>query len=165
MDLARKIAYLGMFTALALVLGWLETLIPIYPLVPGMKLGLANVVTLLVLYRFGWKEAGCVNLLRIGLSGMLFGNLSLVFYSLAGAVLSLVSMMVLKKTDWFSITGISVSGGVMHNLGQLVLAVFLMENGRVFYYAPVLLVTGTVSGVLIGMAGAFLHRHLPTEIG
>lgn len=163
--MARKIAYLGMFTALALVLGWLETLIPIYPLVPGMKLGLANVVTLLVLYRFGWKEAGCVNLLRIGLSGMLFGNLSLVFYSLAGAVLSLVSMMVLKKTDWFSITGISVSGGVMHNLGQLILAVFLMENGRVFYYAPVLLVTGTVSGVLIGMAGAFLHRHLPTEIG
>ncbi|MCM1495392.1 MAG: Gx transporter family protein [Bacteroides sp.] len=163
--MARKIAYLGMFTALALVLGWLETLIPIYPLVPGMKLGLANVVTLLVLYRFGWKEAGCVNLLRIGLSGMLFGNLSLVFYSLAGAVLSLASMMVLKKTDWFSITGVSVSGGVMHNLGQLFMAVFLMENVRVVYYAPVLLVTGTVSGVLIGMAGAFLHRHLPTEIG
>lgn len=163
--MAKKIAYLGMFAALALVLGWLETLIPIYPLVPGMKLGLANVVSLLVLYRFGWKEAGCVNLLRIGLSGILFGNLSLVLYSLAGGVLSLTAMIFLKKTDWFSPAGVSVAGGVMHNLGQLLMAVFVMENGKLVYYAPVLMITGTVSGVLIGMAGAFLHRHLPKEIG
>lgn len=162
--MAKKVAYLGMFAALALVLGWLETLIPIYPLVPGMKIGLANVVTLLVLYRFGWKEAGCVNLLRIGLSGVLFGNLSLVLYSLAGAVLSLLSMILLKKTERFSAVGVSVAGGVMHNLGQLLMAIFLMENGSIVYYAPVLMITGTVSGVLIGMAGAFLHRHLPTEI-
>lgn len=163
--MAKKVAYLGVFTALALVLGWLESLVPIYPLVPGMKIGLANVVTLLVLYRFGWKEAGCVNLLRVCLSGILFGNLSLVLYSLAGAVLSLVSMILLKKTDRFSLTGVSVAGGVMHNLGQLLIAVILMKNGIIAYYAPVLLITGTVSGVLIGMAGAFLHRHLPTEIG
>lgn len=163
--MAKKVAYLGMFTALALVLGWLESLIPIYPLVPGMKIGLANVVTLLVLYRFGWKEAGCVNLLRVGLSGLLFGNLFLVLYSLAGAVLSLVSMMLLKKTDRFSLTGVSVAGGVMHNLGQLLMAVYLMGNSLIAYYAPVLLIAGTVSGVLIGMAGAFLHRHLPKEIG
>lgn len=163
--MAKKVAYLGVFTALALVLGWLESLVPIYPLVPGMKIGLANVVTLLVLYRFGWKEAGCVNLLRVCLSGILFGNLSLVLYSLAGAVLSLVSMILLKKTDRFSLTGVSVAGGVMHNLGQLLMAVILMKNGIIAYYVPVLLITGTVSGVLIGMAGAFLHRHLPTEIG
>lgn len=163
--MAKKVAFLGMFTALALVLGWLESLIPVYPMTPGIKIGLANVTALLVLYRFGWKEACCVNLLRVVLSGILFGNLSLVLYSLSGAILSLLSMIALKKTDRFSITGVSVAGGIMHNVGQLLLAVVLMENAAIGYYLPVLILAGTVSGVLIGMAGAFLHRHLPTEIG
>lgn len=162
--MARKVAFLGMFTALALVLGGLEALLP-SPLVPGMKVGLANVVTLLVLYRFGWKEACYVNLLRVGLSGLLFGTPSLVPYSLTGAAFSLVIMVLLKKTDWFSVVGVSVAGGVMHNAGQLLMAVILLENGVIGYYLPVLILAGTISGVLIGLAGGFLHRHLPTEIG
>lgn len=163
--MAKKVAFLGMFTALGLVLGWLESLVPIYPVVPGMKIGLANLVTLLVLYRFGWKEAGCVNLLRVGLSSLLFGNFSLFIYSLSGAGLSLFIMIFLKKTDKFSVTGVSVAGGVMHNVGQLIMAVILMETAVIAYYLPVLLVSGVISGLLIGLAGAFLHRHLPKEIG
>jgi heptaprenyl diphosphate synthase len=163
--MAKKVAFLGMFTALALVLGWLESLVPVIPVVPGIKLGLANVVTLLVLYRFGWKEAACVSLLRVGLSSVLFGNLSLFFYSLAGAVLSLLVMAILKKTDKFSPVGVSAAGGVMHNAGQLIVAVILMENGVIAYYFPILAIVGVISGVAIGLLGAFLHTHLPKEIG
>lgn len=163
--MAKKVAFLGMFTALAMVLGWLESLIPIMPMIPGIKLGLANVVTLLVLYRFGWKEASCVSLLRIGLSSVLFGNFSVFLYSLAGAFLSLLAMLLLKKTDKFSPVGVSVAGGVMHNAGQLLAAFIIMENTAILYYFPVLAVAGVISGVLIGLLGAFLHKHLPMEIG
>lgn len=162
--MAKKVAFLGMFTALALVLGWLESLVPVTPVFPGIKLGLANVVTILVLYRFGWKEASCVSVLRVGLSNVLFGNLSVFFYSLAGAGFSLLAMIFLKKTDKFSPIGVSVAGGVMHNAGQLLMAVILMENGVILYYFPILAIAGVISGVLIGLLGAFLHKHLPMEI-
>lgn len=159
--MAKKVAFLGMFIALALVLGWLESLVPIMPMIPGVKLGLANVVTLLVLYRFGWKEASCVSLLRVGLSSVLFGNLSVFLYSLAGAFLSLLTMFLLKKTDKFSLISVSVAGGIMHNAGQLITAVFLIENPVILYYFPILAIAGVVSGVFIGLLGAFLYRHLP----
>lgn len=163
--MAKKVAFLGVFTTLALILGWLESLLPVVPFAPGVKIGLANLVSLLVLYRFGWKEAACVNLLRIGLSSVLFGNIALLLYSLAGAILSLITMCLLKKTDKFSVVGISVAGAVMHNLGQIIVAAFLMENGVILYYLPILAVSGVIAGVLVGLAGAFLHKHLPKEIG
>lgn len=163
--MAKKVAFLGMFSTLALILGWLESLLPVVPFAPGVKIGLANLVSLLVLYRFGWKEAACVNMLRIGLSSVLFGNIALLLYSLAGAILSLITMCLLKKTDKFSIVGISVAGAVMHNLGQIIVAAFLMENGVILYYLPILAVSGVIAGVLVGLAGAFLHKHLPKEIG
>lgn len=163
--MAKKVAFLGMFSTLALILGWLESLLPVVPFAPGVKIGLANLVSLLVLYRFGWKEASCVNMLRIGLSSVLFGNIALLLYSLAGAILSLITMCLLKKTDKFSIVGISVAGAVMHNLGQIIVAAFLMENGVILYYLPILAVSGVIAGVLVGLAGAFLHKHLPKEIG
>lgn len=163
--MAKKVAFLGMFSTLALILGWLESLLPVVPFAPGVKIGLANLVSLLVLYRFGWKEAACVNMLRIGLSAVLFGNIALLLYSLAGAILSLITMCLLKKTDKFSIVGISVAGAVMHNLGQIIVAAFLMENGVILYYLPILAVSGVIAGVLVGLAGAFLHKHLPKEIG
>lgn len=162
--MAKRVAYLGMFAALGLVLGWLESLVPLNLLVPGVKLGLANITTILVLYRFGIREAAIVNLLRIGLSGLLFSNLSVVLYSLAGAVLSLLCMALLKKTNRFSVVGVSVAGGVAHNLGQLLMAAFLMTNKVVFYYVPVLIISGVLAGVMVGLAGAWLHRHLPAEI-
>lgn len=163
--MAKKVAFLGMFSTLALILGWLESLLPVVPFAPGVKIGLANLVSLLVLYRFGWKEAACVNMLRIGLSSVLFGNITLLLYSLAGAILSLITMCLLKKTDKFSVVGISVAGAVMHNLGQIIVAAFLMENGVILYYLPILAVSGVIAGVLVGLAGAFLHKHLPKEIG
>lgn len=162
--MAKRAAYLGMFTALGLVLGWLEVLLPIYPMVPGMKIGLANLVTLLVLYRFGWKEAAGVNLLRIGLSSILFGTVTMLFYSLAGAVLSLLGMTLLKKTGRFSVLGVSVAGGVLHNTAQMAVAVFLIENSAILYGLPLLMLSGVISGLLVGVAGAFLHKHLPKEI-
>lgn len=162
--MAKRIAYLGMFTALAMVLGWLESLVPIVLVVPGMKLGLANVVTVVILYRFGWKEAGVVNLLRVGLSAVLFGNLSLFLYSLAGAALSLAGMALLKKSDKFSVPVVSVVGGIAHNIGQFIMAILLIENRSLLYYLPFLMLSGLISGVLIGLCGAWLHRHLPAEI-
>ena len=163
--MARKVAYLGVFTALGLVLGWLESLLPVVPFAPGIKIGLANIVGLLILYRFGWKEAVCVNMLRIGLSSILFGNISIFLYSLAGMGLSLLGMILLKKTDEFSVVGVSVAGGVLHNIGQLVAAAVLMNNGVILYYLPILVIAGVIAGVLTGVAGAFLHKHLPMEIG
>ena len=160
--MAKRVAYLGMFTALGLVLGWLESLVPLNLLVPGVKLGLANITTILVLYRFGIREAAIV--LRIGLSGLLFSNLSVVLYSLSGAALSLLCMALLKKANRFSVVGVSVAGGVAHNLGQLLTAAFLMTNKVVFYYVPVLIISGVLAGVMVGLAGAWLHRHLPAEI-
>lgn len=162
--MAKRVAYLGIFTALGLVLSWLETLVPISIFIPGIKLGLANVTTLLVLYRFNWKEAAVVNLLRILLSALLFTNLSVFLYSLAGAVLSLLGMALLKKSKRFSVVGVSVTGGVLHNLGQLLAAVWIMGNYVVIYYLPVLIISGVAAGVLIGLMGAWLHRHLPMEI-
>lgn len=162
--MAKRVAFLGVFTALGLILGWLESLLPVFPFAPGIKIGLANIITLLVLYRFSWKEAASVNLLRIGLSSVLFGNISVFLYSLSGTVLSLVIMGLLKKTDKFSVVGVSVSGGVMHNIGQILMAALLMENRIILYYIPILVVSGVVAGVLIGLTGAVLHKHLPEEI-
>lgn len=162
--MAKRVAYLGIFTALGLVLSWLEMLVPISIFIPGIKLGLANITTLLVLYRFDWKEAAVVNLLRILLSALLFTNLSVFLYSLAGAVLSLLGMALLKKSKRFSVVGVSVTGGVLHNLGQILAATWIMGTYVVIYYLPVLIISGVAAGALIGLIGAWLHRHLPMEI-
>lgn len=162
--MAKRVAYLGIFTALGLVLSWLEMLVPISIFIPGIKLGLANITTLLVLYRFDWKEAAVVNLLRILLSALLFTNLSVFLYSLAGAVLSLLGMALLKKSKRFSVVGVSVTGGVLHNLGQILAAAWIMGTYVVIYYLPVLIISGVAAGALIGLIGAWLHRHLPMEI-
>lgn len=162
--MAKKVALLGMFTALGLLLGWLETLVPIYQMLPGMKIGLGNLAALLVLYRYGIKEAAGVNLLRILLSALLFGTPSMLLFGLSGGILSLTGMALLKKTDRFSPLLVSVSGAVLHNAGQLFVAVFFLQSGILLHLLPFLILTGGISGVLVGIAGAFLHRHLPKEI-
>ena len=162
--MAKKVAFLGIFTALGMVLGWLESLMPIYLVIPGMKIGLANMVTLLVLYRFSWKEAAVVNLLRIGLSILLFGTPSLLPFSVAGALFSLVGMTLLKKTDKCPILVVSVVGAILHNLGQLIMAIFILRTGILATWIPILVLAGGIAGVLIGVVGAFLHKHLPKEI-
>lgn len=146
-----KAAYFGVFTALALIFSYVELLIPIQFGVPGMKLGLANLVIVIFLYKRNAKEAMLLSIVRILLSGFMFSNLFSILYSLAGGILSLIVMAVLKKTETFSVIGVSIAGGVAHNMGQLVIAMLVVETYRVGYYFPVLLITGMVTGMLIGV--------------
>lgn len=147
----NRTAYFGVFTALALILSYVETLIPISFGVPGIKLGLANLVIVVVLYTYGGREALLLSVTRILLSGFLFGSLSMIFYSLAGGVLSLAVMVFLRRLGGFSVQGISMAGGVFHNIGQLLLAMVVVETYQVGYYVPVLLISGLVTGMVIGV--------------
>lgn len=156
----KKTAYLGLFSALAIIFGYVETLIPLFAGIPGIKLGLANLSVLFLLERFSCKEAALVSLVRILVIGFLFGNMFSILYSLAGAALSLASMTLLKKHTDFSLLGISVAGGVSHNIGQLIVAILIVENLSMLYYAPVLLISGVVTGLLIGWLTAEVIRRI-----
>ena len=146
-----RAAYFGIFTALALILGYVELLIPIHFGIPGAKLGLANLITILVLYKMGWKEAFLLSVARVVLGGFIFSNLFSILYSLAGGILSLIVMGILKKTGKFTV---SVCGGVFHNVGQLAVAMAVVQTYEVGYYFPVLLIAGLLTGMLIGMISA-----------
>ena len=146
----RKVAIFGVFTALALIFSYVELLIPINFGIPGAKLGLANLMTVLVLYKMGIKEALALSVTRIILSGFMFGNLFGILYSLSGGLLSFLVMVLLKKSDRFSVAGVSIGGGTAHNIGQLV-AMVVVQTYQVGYYLPVLLVAGEVTGLLIGL--------------
>lgn len=155
----NRAAYFGVFTALALIFSYIETLIPIQFGVPGIKLGLANLIIVIVLYRTGWREALLLSVVRVVLAGFIFGNLFSIVYSLAGGILSLAVMALLKKTDRFSVIGISIAGGVCHNIGQLIIAMVVVETYQVGYYLPVLLIAGVITGAVIGaVAGEVLKR-------
>lgn len=155
----NRAAYFGVLTALALIFSYIETLIPIQFGVPGIKLGLANLIIVIVLYKTDWREALLLSVVRIILAGFIFGNLFSIVYSLAGGVLSLTVMVLLKRTDRFSVAGISMAGGVCHNIGQLVVAMIAVETYQVGYYLPVLLVAGLITGAVIGAAaGEVLER-------
>ena len=157
----KKLAALGVLTAAALILSYLEALLPpIFAAIPGIKMGLPNIAIIYVLYRFGLKEAAAVSLVRLAVVAMLFGNAMTLIYSLAGAVLSLTLMYLLKRLDIVSMVGVSIVGGVSHNLGQILVAMWLMETAEIGYYMIVLTVTGTIAGVLIGLASSFIMRYL-----
>ena len=147
----NRVAYFGVFTALALMFSYIETMIPIQFGVPGIKLGFANIMIVIMLYKSNAKEALLLSIVRIMLSGFLFGNLSSIIYSIAGGVLSLGIMTLLKKQGGFSVIGVSVAGGVSHNVGQLIVAMLVVETYQVGYYFPVLLVAGVLTGLGIGV--------------
>ena len=147
----RKVAIFGVFTALALIFSYVELLIPINFGIPGAKLGLANLMTVLVLYKMGIKEALALSVTRIILSGFMFGNLFGILYSLSGGLLSFLVMVLLKKSDRFSVAGVSIGGGTAHNIGQLLVAMVVVQTYQVGYYLPDLLVAGEVTGLLIGL--------------
>ena len=147
----NKTAYFGVFTSLALILSYVETLIPISFGIPGIKLGLANLVIVIVLYTYGGKEAFLLSVTRILLSGFLFGNLSMILYSMAGGIFSLAIMVLLRKIGGFSIQGVSIAGGVFHNIGQLLMAGVLMGSHLVVYYTPVILISGVIMGIITGV--------------
>ena len=147
----KRVAFLGTFLALALILSYVESLIPFYFGVPGMKLGLTNVIVVLLLYLAGGPTAFLISVLRVILAGFLFGNAFSIIYSLAGATLSFAVMLLLKRTKKFHVIPISAAGGIFHNLGQILVAAFVVENYNLFLYFPLLMIAGVITGVLIGV--------------
>lgn len=160
---AEKIALYGLCTALALVLSYVEALIPLSFSVPGVKLGLANIAVIFALYRMSFRDACVISGLRVLLVSVLFGNVFSLAYSFAGAVLSLLTMALLKRTGAFSVTGVSVAGGVAHNVGQIAVAIAVLETGRLVYYLPVLCVSGLAAGVCIGLISALMIKRVVIE--
>lgn len=147
----KHIAYLGLLLTLALILSYVESLIPIFVSIPGVKLGLANLVVLICLYSFPAKYAFLISGMRVLLAGLLFGNMFSILYSLSGAFLSLVIMHLSKKFLKLGILGVSVLGGVFHNVGQLIVAIAVVSNYRISYLFPYLLLSGILTGAIIGI--------------
>ena len=129
--------------------------------VPGIKLGLANIAVIFALYKLGAKEAVLVSLVRIVWIAILFGNVLTLAYSVAGAALSLTLMILLKRADRFSVVGVSVVGGIMHNTGQILVAMLIMETAQLVYYLPVLCISGIAAGVAVGAVSTLLVKRVP----
>ncbi len=153
-----------MLLALAVIMGYLEALVPVAPTIPGIKLGLANFVIILVMYLFSIREAALISVLRIILVGFLLSNMSMILYSLAGALLSLSVMALLKRNLHFSLYGVSMAGGVMHNAGQLLVAGALMGFQAILWYVPFLLAAGLLAGLLIGFLVRVCYSRLKNII-
>lgn len=147
----NKTAVLSMLTGFALMLSYVESLIPLTPGIPGIKLGLANLAVVLCMELYGRRDALLVNVARVLLSSFLFGNMYVMLYSLAGALISFASMALLKRFSCFSLIGVSVGGGVFHNIGQLIVAIAVVRTVQVIYYLPWLLLAGCMTGILIGI--------------
>ena len=155
-----RVAYFGVFTALALIFSYVETLIPVNLGIPGVKLGLANLIIVVALYKMRLSEAYLLSVVRVLLAGFIFGNYFSIIYSLAGGLLSLTVMALLKKWGGFSLQGISIAGGVFHNIGQLIVAAVVVETLSVTYYFPVLLIAGLLTGLVIGIVAEMMLKRL-----
>ncbi len=160
---AGRVARYALLIALALVLSYVELLVPLSVAVPGVKLGLPNLVIVFALYRLGARDAWIISLVRVVLVSVMFSNAFAMMYSICGTVLSLTLMSLLIKTGRFSTVGVSVAGGVAHNIGQILCAMLLLSTSRIAYYLPVLLVSGTLAGVLIGIASGLLVERVKTD--
>lgn len=158
--MAKRAAYCAMLTALAMIFGYVEALIPFNFGIPGVKLGLANLVIVVALYLLPAHQVFFVQIVRIVLVSFLFGNLSMMIYSLAGGLLSFLVMCLLKKAGGFSVMGVSIAGGVTHNIGQLIVAMLVVKNMKIAYYASVLMIAGLITGGLIGMLAQRIQLHI-----
>lgn len=155
----KKVAFLGLCITLAMILSFVESQIPVSVAIPGIKLGLPNLVMTFLLYKAGWKDTVIVSMIRIVLISMLFGNIQTLTFSVAGAIVSLLGMILLKKIDRFSCVAVSVTGGVLHNVGQIIAACMWTQTAQIAFYLPMLLFSGTVAGAVIGLlAGLMLRR-------
>lgn len=159
----KKLTMTALLAALALIFSYIEVLIPFSPAIPGIKLGIANLVVIVALYHMGLKYAITINVVRIFIAGLLFSGVFGIIYSLAGAILSMTVMVLLKKTGLFSVAGVSMAGGVAHNLGQILAAAFLVSNLSIFIYFPVLIFSGPISGTLIGIVAYIILKRLPGD--
>lgn len=160
----RRLAYSAMFAALAMIFSYVEVLIPIPVPIPGVKLGLANLVILIAIYRLGFKYAFTINCVRIVISGLLFSGVFGMIYSFAGGILSIFIMYGLYRTKLFSMIGVSMAGGVAHNLGQLIIACLIVSNIKLMSYFAVLFFSGLISGILIGIIAYFIEQRMPADI-
>ena len=155
---SSRVAFLGLFTAFAMILSFVESQIPAFVAIPGIKLGLPNIAIIMILYKFGYKEATVVSLLRVLLTSLLFTSVLSMLYSIAGAVLSLLAMILLKK--FLSIVTVSVIGGVCHNIGQIVVACLVTETKELMYSLPLLAISGIIAGVVIGIIAALSYKKI-----
>jgi len=160
MKKTKKVALLSMCVCLCLLLSFVESRIPPLTAIPGVKLGLANIAVVFALYKLGSKEAVIVSVVRVFLAALLFGSAVSFLYSLAGGVLSLAVMLALKRFTPFGETGVSVCGALSHNIGQICVACVLLSTGAIAYYLPFLMLSGTVSGVLIGIVSAIMIKRI-----
>lgn len=151
-----KIALRGMLVATAMILSWLESLLPVFVAIPGIKMGLTNIVVLVALYKLSCKDAFIINIIRIILVGITFGNTFSLLYSLAGGLLSGIVMIILKKTGRFGVTNISMAGGLCHNIGQILMAMLLLKTSAILYYLPVLWFSGILAGIIIGLLSSLI---------
>ncbi|MBQ7327324.1 MAG: Gx transporter family protein [Clostridia bacterium] len=155
----KRLVTLSALIAVAMILSYIESMIPAFVAVPGVKVGLSNIATVFALYALGWPYAIIVSVIRVLLSALLFGNAVSLIYSLSGAALALLSMILLKKLDKLSSVGISVVGGVCHNIGQVIAACLVMETAAISFYIIPLTISGTIAGIVIGLvAGNLVER-------
>lgn len=160
----RKIALYGMLIALAFIFSYIESMVPMPVPIPGVKLGIANLVNVVGLYSIGAVGTAAVSLIRILLVGFTFSNMFSMFYSLAGGVLSLSAMLLARRTGAFSKVGVSILGGIFHNIGQLLIAAFVTKTAGVFAYFPMLLVAGVITGAVIGLLGGMVTERISPMI-
>lgn len=156
----KKVSFIGLSIALAMILSYLESQIPALVAIPGIKVGLPNLILVFLLYKVGWKETVAVSIIRIFLVSLLFGNLQSMIFSFAGAFLSLLGMILLKKTNWFACVTVSIVGGILHNVGQIIAACFWTATVQIVLYLPVLLISGTIAGFVIGFIAGMLVKRL-----
>ena len=157
---ASKLSLLALSVSLAMILSFVESQIPAMVAIPGVKVGLVNIVVVFALYKLGWKEAVVISLTRVFLVGLLFGNGISILYSITGATVSFAAMVLLKQAKVFSTMAVSVAGGVLHNLGQIAMACVIMGTDVLRYYAPFLILSGTLAGIAIGVLAAIMIRRI-----
>lgn len=158
--MVRKTAYTGLLVAVAFLLSYVESLLPVFTGIPGVKIGLANLAVFATLYIAGAKNAYFVAAARVVLVALTFGNMFSLIYSAAGSMLSLTLMVLCKKSGIFGRIGVSIVGGVSHNIAQTVVAILVLETPELFWYIPVLLVSGTLAGAAIGFLGALILERI-----
>ena len=161
---ASKLSLAALSVSLAMILSFVESQIPAFVAIPGVKIGLTNIVVIYALYKLGWKYAAVISFVRVLLVGMLFGNGVSIAYSLAGAVVSFAVMVLLMRAKVFSTAAVSVAGGVMHNMAQIGMACIIMETNLLTYYAPFLLISGTLAGIAIGVISAIMLKRVDIKI-
>jgi heptaprenyl diphosphate synthase len=157
---SKKVAIYGLLVALAFILSYIESLFPLAIAIPGIKLGLANLVVIVAIYKLGVKEAFTLSIIRIILVGFTFGSPSTMMFSLVGGLLSWLLMVLFQKLKLFSMVGVSIIGGIAHNIGQIIVSILVLENINIIYYLPFLLVSGVITGGLIGILAAIIIKRL-----